>query len=283
MIATLFGRKTAGHRPAVLRRPRSAPASPARWSSSSSRPSVRPASWRCRPPFWPASGSLVAVRLKSRLVPVGGVLAAGLVVCVVASGVLPDVRTDDDKGDRAGDMFSEWSPIFRVDVVDPGNGLLLLHDGLLGSVIKKWDGDVASLGGESFNFDHDPRSFPFDLMGAPTRERHDHRRRRRSRDPGLALLRGREHRRDRAQPADLRPGHRPVRRLRRSPRRPAGGQLRQRRRPVLPRPQRRRLQPDLVPGARQLLGDQRRHGRGVRALRELPLHDARPSRTASTT
>ncbi|MGH9259181.1 MAG: hypothetical protein ACRD08_04665, partial [Acidimicrobiales bacterium] len=112
-------------------------------------------------------GVFVAVRLRSRLVPVGGVLAAGLVVCVVASGVLPDVSTDDDKGDLAGSVFSQWSPIFRVDAIDLGNGLLLNHDGLLGSVIKKWDGDVASLGGESFNFDHDPRSFPFDLLGEP--------------------------------------------------------------------------------------------------------------------
>jgi hypothetical protein len=38
---------------------------------------------------------------------------------------------------------------------------------MLGSVIKKWDGDIASLGDESFNFDNDPRSFPFDLLGAP--------------------------------------------------------------------------------------------------------------------
>ena len=57
----------------------------------------------------------------------------------------------------------------------------------------------------------------------------------------------------------------------------------QRRRALVPRPQRRRLRPRLVPGARQLLGHQRRDRRRVRALGELPLHDARRSRTASTT
>ncbi len=109
-------------------------------------------------------GVLVAVRLKSRLVPVGGVLVALLAVCVLGAGVLPDVRHDDDKGDLTGAVASEWSPIFRVDAVDLGTGLLLNHDGQLGSVIKKWDGDIDSLGGESFNFDHDPRSFPFDVL-----------------------------------------------------------------------------------------------------------------------
>ena len=110
---------------------------------------------------------MVAVRLKSRLVPVGAVLAAALVVGVLASSAIPDVRNDDDKSDLAGTVYSRWSPIFRVDAVDLGNGLLLHHDGMLGSVIKKWDGDIASLGDESFNFDNDPRSFPFDLLGAP--------------------------------------------------------------------------------------------------------------------
>jgi hypothetical protein len=109
-------------------------------------------------------GLMVAVRNRSRFVPVAGILLAVLAVCVVAEDLLPDVRHDDDKGDLAGAVASEWSPIFRVDAVDLGNGLLLNHDGQLGSVIKKWDGDIASLGDESFNFDHDPRKFPFDVL-----------------------------------------------------------------------------------------------------------------------
>ena len=115
-----------------------------------------------------AVGLLVAVRNRSKLVPVGGVLAAGLAVCVVASGVLPDVRQDDDKHDVSDAVHSEWSPIFRVDAIDVGpQGLLLNHDGMLGSVIKRWDGDIASLGDEIYNFDHDIRSLPFDLLGTP--------------------------------------------------------------------------------------------------------------------
>jgi hypothetical protein len=111
-----------------------------------------------------AVGLVVAVRNRSRWVPVAGILLALLAICVVGEDLLPDVRHDDDKGDLAGAVSSDWSPIFRVDAVDLGNGLLLNHDGQLGSVIKKWDGDVASLGDESFNFDHDPRKFPFDVL-----------------------------------------------------------------------------------------------------------------------
>ncbi len=38
---------------------------------------------------------------------------------------------------------------------------------MLGSVIKKWDGDIGSLGDDSYNFDNDPRTFPFDVLGEP--------------------------------------------------------------------------------------------------------------------
>ncbi|HET6952905.1 MAG TPA: hypothetical protein VFI47_21155 [Acidimicrobiales bacterium] len=104
---------------------------------------------------------LMAVRMRSRLLPVGGVLTAALLVCVVGSSVLPDVRPDDDKSRVEGADFSEWSPIFRIDTAMLPNGLLLNHDGMLGSVIKPWDGDVDSLGDEIYNFDGDPRSYPF--------------------------------------------------------------------------------------------------------------------------
>jgi hypothetical protein len=114
-----------------------------------------------------AVGVYVAARGRSRLVPVGAVLTAGLAVCVVASGLLPDVRPDEDKNQVEGADFSQWSPIFRVDTAALPNGLLLNHDGMLGSVIKPWDGDVASLDAEIYNFDGDPRAYPFDLLGEP--------------------------------------------------------------------------------------------------------------------
>ena len=110
-------------------------------------------------------GVLVAVRQRSRLLPAGAVLALGLAVGVVASSVLPDVRPDDGKGDPSGADVSEWSPIFRIDTVPLPNGVLLNHDAMLGSVIKPWDGDVDTLDGEVFNFDEDPRSLPFDVLG----------------------------------------------------------------------------------------------------------------------
>src|SRR5690606_20931908 len=92
----------------------------------------------------------VAVRLAvaDRAKLVGGAAAALTVVLVVAtlfSSVLPGVRNDDDKSDVAGALTSRWSAIFRVDVVDLGDTYLLDHDGMLGSVIKQWDGDRDSL------------------------------------------------------------------------------------------------------------------------------------------
>jgi spermidine synthase len=115
-----------------------------------------------------AVGVYMAVRNRSRIAaPLGAVLVAGLAICTVSSSVLPDVRNDDDKSDLGTSVFSKWSPIFRIDAVEVPNGLLLNHDGMLGSVIKQWDGDVASLGSEAYNFDHDPRRFPFDVLDEP--------------------------------------------------------------------------------------------------------------------
>jgi hypothetical protein len=108
---------------------------------------------------------LVAARLRSRLLPAGAVVAVGLAACVVSAGVLPDVRPDNGKGDPSHADVSRWSPIFRVDTGELPNGVLLNHDAMLGSVIKPWDGDVDSLGDEFYNFDADPRSLPFDVVG----------------------------------------------------------------------------------------------------------------------
>ena len=102
-----------------------------------------------------------------------GVATVGLVVLTVAPSLpgplgvdpLPDVRTDVDKHYKGGGVTSRWSAVFRVDVVDLGDTLLLEHDGMLGSVIKEWDGDRDSL--TQFDFDQDARSFPFDVLGEP--------------------------------------------------------------------------------------------------------------------
>jgi hypothetical protein len=108
---------------------------------------------------------LVAVRRRSRIVPVSAVVGVGLAVCVLFSGVLPDIKPDDGKADPTGADVSRWSPIFRVDTGPLPNGILLNHDGMLGSVIKPWDGEIESLGDEVYNFDEDPRSLPFDVLG----------------------------------------------------------------------------------------------------------------------
>ena len=112
-------------------------------------------------------GVYIAARTRSRALPVGAVLTVGLAVCVVASGVLPDVVPDQQKADVAVTDYSSWSPIFRIDTAMLPNGLLLHHDGMLGSVIKPWDGDVDSLDGEIYNFDRDPRAYPFEVLGTP--------------------------------------------------------------------------------------------------------------------
>jgi hypothetical protein len=102
-----------------------------------------------------------------------GVATVGLVALAVGPSLpgalafdpLPDVRPDVDKSYQGGAETSRWSAIFRVDVVDLGDTLLLDHDGMLGSVIKQWDGDRDSL--TRFDFDQDARSFPFDVLGEP--------------------------------------------------------------------------------------------------------------------
>jgi hypothetical protein len=115
-------------------------------------------------------GVYVAARTRSRGLPVGVVLTGGLAVCVVASGVLPDVVPDVQKAEVGGADYSSWSPIFRIDTAMLPNGLLLNHDGMLGSVIKPWDGDVDSLAGDLYNFDGDPRAYPFAVLDtAPER------------------------------------------------------------------------------------------------------------------
>ncbi len=106
----------------------------------------------------------------SRKVPmavVSGLLAAALAVVVVAPDTLPRVREDDIKATltEGNTMFSSWSPIFRVDAQDNGDVRLLYHDGLLGSAIYRFNGDVSTLS----RFDTDPRSLPFATLGRAPR------------------------------------------------------------------------------------------------------------------
>jgi MFS family permease len=109
-------------------------------------------------------GLRIAARRRSRAVPVGAALAAVMAILVIAPGILPDPRGDGAKAELADRDVrdSSWSPIFRVDVVDAGEDVrLLYHDGLLGSAIYGFDGDVSTL----TRFDDDPRAVPFEVEG----------------------------------------------------------------------------------------------------------------------
>jgi len=101
------------------------------------------------------TGLRIAWRRRSRALWAGAVVAGLLAVAVVRPGLLPAQRTDSLKADL-GDS-GRWSALFRVDVLDLGDQKLLFHDGLVGSSIRRWDGNPAGLG----RFDSDPRSFPF--------------------------------------------------------------------------------------------------------------------------
>jgi hypothetical protein len=101
------------------------------------------------------------------------VAAAALAVPVAAPRLLPDPLPDrfgKHLEPRNVIDFSRWSPVFRIDVSRLPNVddrfRAVLHDGLWGSSLFRFDGDVASLS----RFDADPRSFPFAVLGAPPGE-----------------------------------------------------------------------------------------------------------------
>jgi hypothetical protein len=107
---------------------------------------------------------------KSLLFGFAALTSAVLVVTVVATSILPDIRTEDGKWHAPTSLYSAWGPVFRVDVVQIGSttsNYLLLHDGTFGSGIRRFDGNPASLG----HYAKDPRSIPFDVLGtAPAHE-----------------------------------------------------------------------------------------------------------------
>jgi hypothetical protein len=93
----------------------------------------------------------------------GAVLVVALGAVVISPSLLPDISTDGVKDDLGSDdtLFSSWSPVFRVDVVEVNPDVrLLFHDGLLGSAIYRYDGHP-----EDLDFADDPRAFPFDTLG----------------------------------------------------------------------------------------------------------------------
>jgi hypothetical protein len=107
----------------------------------------------------------LAARRRSRLVALGLVLVGVLGVYVVKPGQLPAIAPDAGHINVAvtKPIYSAWSPIFRIDVVKANNTRLFYDDGVLGSVMYRWNGKQSTL--KNFGFDRDPRALPFDVLG----------------------------------------------------------------------------------------------------------------------
>jgi len=106
----------------------------------------------------------IAIRSRPRVAAIGAVLSLVLFAGVVAPSLLPDQSEDATKVqlDDGNTVFSAWSPIFRVDVAEVSPDVrVLYHDGLHGSGIYRFNGDLSTLG----RFDSDPRLFPFATAG----------------------------------------------------------------------------------------------------------------------
>jgi spermidine synthase len=100
----------------------------------------------------------------------GAPLAAALLLLSLTPGRLPDPVVDRTKTNSpqwmgpAKILFSAWSTVFRVDVIDgpaPEERLIVSHDGNIGSNLIHFDGDLSAL----TRFDADVRSTPFSVLG----------------------------------------------------------------------------------------------------------------------
>jgi len=94
----------------------------------------------------------------------GASIAVALLAATAFSSRLPDPVVDVSKGnwESRDRLFSQWSPIFRVDVIPQSKDLdITLHDGLPGSGLHRFNGDAAA----QKQFDTDAaRSYPFRVL-----------------------------------------------------------------------------------------------------------------------
>lgn len=98
----------------------------------------------------------------------GTIAAAVLGITVVFPGLLPDPKTDAIKTIRpeTETLFSKWNPVFRIDVTsndEHPDVRYVHHDGLWGSAVHRFDGDLSKLS----RFDKQDRSFPFRVLDDP--------------------------------------------------------------------------------------------------------------------
>lgn len=140
-----------------------------------------PLLWTLTPPgAIMASGlalALAALRLCASehrgLLPLNVLLVAGLGLTVLFPGQLPDPVPDQVKTmgpqqlEGSSVLFSRWNPVFRIDVTKADEGptaesrYWLNHDGMLGSSVLRFNGDLASM---ADRFERDTRSTPFGLL-----------------------------------------------------------------------------------------------------------------------
>ncbi len=93
----------------------------------------------------------------------GGSIAVALLAATAFSSRLPDPVVDVSKGNWESKalLFSQWSPIFRVDVISLSKDLdVILHDGLPGSGLHRFNGDAAA----QKQFDTNESSYPFRVL-----------------------------------------------------------------------------------------------------------------------
>ncbi|MGZ4688451.1 MAG: hypothetical protein ACXWAY_02400 [Acidimicrobiia bacterium] len=112
-------------------------------------------------------GLLALPRRFGLLMGLGAAVGVLLVLIVTSVIDLPDVRTEGTKAGPANAAFSDWGPVFRVDVLFvPGDAALLLHDGTFGSAMHKYNDDPSTL----TRYDSDPRALPFKVLGDPPKK-----------------------------------------------------------------------------------------------------------------
>lgn len=96
---------------------------------------------------------------------VGALLAVPLVTGRPLADPVTDRYTGFEDFRRAGLVrFSQWDPVFRIDVAElpfsGGNALMVFHDGLPGSGLRRFGGDVREL--EPMR--RDPRALAFQVL-----------------------------------------------------------------------------------------------------------------------
>jgi hypothetical protein len=102
------------------------------------------------------------------LTGVGALSAMVLLLLGSIDGLLPEVKVErwkdfPDESQWSAE-YSEWGPVFRVDVMSPimdAPNRVLMHNATWGSGIWDFDGDVSSL----TRYDGDARALPFHIFG----------------------------------------------------------------------------------------------------------------------